>query len=327
MDYKSKYLKYKQKYIDLKNNKYGGEHIYIKNIKKNGNWTNINKTYTGKIDGDIIIDSHIEKKIVKDGIWNGNWNPEKNHYTGLFTDIDNNSQQVDIIGKWQGSPNFDEVFYGICENKKPKKKPKNLEELDDIHFKENEKYSLNSFIALNNLKTHDFFKKFKLGEYDNDYWTIKRLNYFDNQNDNFNKLKTKLKPIIKNQDEMGNEIPFSDAEFDDIVYTQVISSIFCYFEFYRLQYGPHLLIDQIFYKYFISNDVSFYDIFKKLEETYIYLVYDEKKGHVGNLKPDNADELLKKKIYIIYIDDVGKYYMLDNYNDIVKYNIFVNQLN
>ena len=105
MDYKIKYLKYKQKYIDLKKNKYGGDHIEINLLKSTtGMWRDNNNIYDGKMDGNITIDFSKNKKIeIEEGVWNGSWNEEESHYIGKFTDKTNKiqNQEVEVIGEWK----------------------------------------------------------------------------------------------------------------------------------------------------------------------------------------------------------------------------------
>ena len=325
MDYELKYLKYKKKYIDFKNNKYGGEHIYIENNKWDGKWKDEDKKYDGKIDGEITVDLYNKKKIEKegDGVWDGSWNPEKNNYIGTFTDRTNNKQDVDIVGRWVGNKSFiDKKFYGIRKNKKPENKPIDLKGLEDINFKENEKYSLKSFITLKKLEQNEYFKNF-ISDIDNndyDYWTIKRLNYFDDQDGNdFKKLKKNFEQLLgkyKKKEfvlsKKTKELFLSDS-FDDIFFDEIIPSIFCYFEFYRLQYGSDLQINQILDNFYMSQK----DMLDKLCKKYIYHVNIEEDADLNvdnyhnfnNYGDDIENDLFETKFYLIYIDKDEDYYM------------------
>ena len=114
MSYKIKYIKYKNKYLNLKNNIKGGLSSEAKytGVWIDGKWNDSHTEYIGK-----YILNHINSHIF-DGIWNGEWNSDQNEYTGEFKGVCtvDNKKYKDCYfrGKWFGdweNKSFTGIYY------------------------------------------------------------------------------------------------------------------------------------------------------------------------------------------------------------------------
>ena len=239
MDYKLKYLKYKQKYINLKKNKHGGDNIKIINSTFTKGWNNSNNEYDGTVEGELYKDIELTPNKIKkegDGVWTGSWvddNWDKNvkHYKGNFTERNRKKNkdinpEVNIIGKWYNTDidyektneyyklNNDNLMgiYNLSPNLKgdstdkfigireTNKPKKEPETLKNTNIEDNKIYSLKSFIEFKNLKSDTIFKLYDTDK--DNYWTIKKVNnnYYEDKLKIF--IDESVKIFLNNIDEL-----------------------------------------------------------------------------------------------------------------------------
>ena len=152
--YKLKYLKYKTKYLELKNNNnkeyYNEKLVCIDNyggMENSGNWRNSTRVNNsgrernsgrvdrkqypqkGKIEEPLIKnkESNMEYKMTYSGNWkitdDGGWNDDKTIFTGLFicnykNIYTNDNDNKTFIGKWYGTWNENNTnFNGVFDGK------------------------------------------------------------------------------------------------------------------------------------------------------------------------------------------------------------------
>ena len=92
MDFRQQYLKYKKKYLKLKNIT-GGDNVMFIGDKK----YTVDSNKNGIFDGKILINGYDATKIVYDGKWDVN-DYDKFHYFGKFIKKDKTEYKIDCIG-------------------------------------------------------------------------------------------------------------------------------------------------------------------------------------------------------------------------------------
>jgi len=154
MDFRQQYLKYKKKYLKLKNITGGDNVMFIGNNKYT-----IDSEKNGIFDGKILINGYDATKIVYDGKWDVN-DYDKFHYFGKFIKKDKTEYKIDCIGFFSNNDGIIS-FNGLYSDKLLYKnydtfinKPLNGYTPSNIEY-----YSLNGNVILN---TDSDFKK-KLG--------------------------------------------------------------------------------------------------------------------------------------------------------------------
>ena len=110
MDYKNKYLKYKKKYLDLKNMSGG---VFTKYEADKQNYI-MDKNNKGKFEGDVFIDEKKYENIKYDGTWN--YNKNFDHYYGNFKSNSGSQKNFDCAGMFENKDSK-KIFSGICSDK------------------------------------------------------------------------------------------------------------------------------------------------------------------------------------------------------------------
>ena len=309
MDYKSKYLKYKQKYIDLKNIN-GGEHISVLSLSEKGNWNN--KKFDGKINGAIRTNYGEPTTIDEDignGVWKGEW--KNDNYIGKFINRSGKKYNLNIIGKWEEEADDEKRFNGWIETNRLKKKPEILKGLDSINFKDNVPYSLKNFISLKKWEDVDNF-------FGSKYWEITKLNlyftpkelekYFNYHNilDGNKKIFLFALPLL-----LGKMI--------------ILKKLNILFDYEQSNLKEDI-INNSGNSDNLKKIIEFDFVFKfninlngqKIEMFATNFVNGENNKLLLNEKYDNF--ALNKYIYIFYYNETSnEFYLIDHYNDVMKY--------
>ena len=312
MDYKSKYLKYKKKYLLLK----GGQVIDLTHaswedrIFEKGTGTNGNDIISGKLKTANVSkdfnDKNVELKDIK-GKWD--YKLEDDHYTGTFTSDNGTEKEIDVIGKWDTPVHF----YGLSGDTKKS----NAIELNSLNtMNDNVSYKLKEFMRESKFEEDPYLV-------DNN-WNITKIN----ANANFtpqelNTLKEKIKKMHSQAPPGSSPPPFPpDDEFIKIMDYYILS--ICY---YNKVFGIKINIDDI--KDEMLNKENFFDknsmmreIIRKIEGNF-YIFNIEFTPTKITLYPEYIDkynsfeDLLKRKSILLYD---GKY-IINNDNDILKYKL------
>ena len=353
---KEKYLKYKKKYLQLKNNIEGGQHVKISfdETKCENDGESIRCSLKGP---------KINEKRYKDinGTWIGDYNAET-YYEGAFiSDEEKEPKQVNKYGFWEGKD-----YYGILDDE-------NLSQYTLLVYnkKTNQQYGdrfkwfdADSYIHYkfnNNNKIKDFFNRTSNWEFSNGYgdgfcslyaffllynkigniqieFPIIQGNEVSKETDIdlLKKEKTTifvkvyLIPLftnifnsgIKESNEIEIDINTERKKFFDSRLQTILFQI--------LNLNIRYISDDIFlYLSVIFNvNIIFIPFLKEEDKFNPPILYSEGNLIMGNARMDTVrKQLLKFDNYIILLYD-GHYYPIDNPSDIVKYetllNLFIN---
>ena len=216
---------------------------------------------------------------------------------------------------------FNRVFHGIRKTKEPENKPNDLLDLNKLNNYKS--YSLKNFIELNTLTENKIFKLYDKNK-DYDYWTIKKLNlnYYDKK---INIIISKFKENVnkKFSNELDN-IPNILKEIDDYFnkenkeYFELLKILVC---LYNSVNENEKFEDLISENEKFEDLISDFDNFSDKINKYSYILYDEQNNVFSSL--NDLKELFYKYFCIIY-KDKENYYIINNYNDIVRYEFIKN---
>ena len=318
MDYKEKYLKYKKKYIDLKNIK-GGNFIKFEADKNNYKIDNKkNNKKNGLFNGEIFIEGiGITKQI-----YNGEWkcSQQEYHYFGIFnyfiTKKKSISYKIDCVGEFNKKGN-NIIFSGIYSDKLINKDFSNYKNIPFNGYKpdngnyrpidellEDEKYKENDHILEPYSKKTLFYQE---GWY--------YLNYVEKEyiNPTLNGYNACHNEKINNQKE---------GEYEEEIFLNIL-------KLYSNYKTENERIKKA-YQNVVDNDLDYIDIFYCLSHclqinilTITVKEYNnenEKKFYYNHKIYSETNKYFNKKTIILYYKK-DNFYTLYHNDDVIIYNL------
>ena len=345
MFYEKKYLKYKQKYLELKNKNKGGTHINWEYEEIKGDWNKpINDEWDGEMKNVKYSDQLNNEKYYEkiDGKWKGKYKDEN---YDIYNESKDNDKKINKYGIWDN-----QKYYGVDNNNKTKitidndnatifKWHKLYDFIQDGHINEKLKnnfdnswlisygfndsfgciYSFLLYISLTIDTTIVFPKDNKLEKQEFltdvikplffkiiDYYEI---NYFKN-----NSLKKKFQDVDITLKKLDNSKETFKLCGENIKENYLALQI-CRDKIDNIEYDEYSLINSDilnnFSVIFNINILFFYQD--------NYLLFTPEKNIIKNkIDKESKKELLKRDTVVI-IHDNSKYFVLFNNDDIVKY--------
>ena len=308
MDYKSKYEKYKIKYLNLKNELKGGDNT----IKFTGKWNKDsvflkNNNFVGK-----IFDN--DNKFIKDINITGNWNIiEKKNEDIIFSFKDKNKTKDIKFYTWKNEKEWDGIY-----GEEQSSEGKLTENIDELVI-----YNIGSLINKISVKNYDKTKNIILNNITNKN-IVEINNIYDFLYNNI--LKSNYKIIIKIASLLYLEIINKDANFKDFLKKK-------YNEFpkklYLLTYGKDKGIDidkkfknyqfeiAIFVEFARKGILTINDIIALLYNLLVEFNEIEKDDSLNIENVRNFLNKISKIISIIYSEELIKLFDEDEYNKLL----------
>ena len=335
MDYKEKYLKYKKKYIDLKNIK-GGNFI---TFEADENKYKIDNNKTGLFNGELFIDGIAGIEIIK-MLYKGKWDNIKQgyHYFGLFKNIKKSKiikeYKIDCVGEFN-KEGKNIIFSGIYSDKITNKDFSNYINKPINGYKpDNGEYRPIDELINDNLK---FFKETNKKSYLKEILFYQENWYYFLPN---NEKSTLLEKIIngynainvgkidsnKNIEDVYNSF-YDNTENTKNIYDLYISNVSNdnLFKLCSLLLNVNIVcITEIHNEGKYDNIDIIKDDLSKLEDddfiTYNYFYYYHK---IYTVEKNIKTEKYFNNKTIIFYEKKNIYYNLFNNDDVIKYNLII----